>query len=229
MATKHITAAPGDFGKVVLMPGDPRRAKWIAKTFLHDVRLVNETRGALAFTGLTKNLKRVSVMASGMGQPSIGIYAHELYEAYGVEAIIRVGTCGAYQQDIDFFDVIVAQAASTDSNFLGQLALPGHFSATASYDLVEEAVSVLRERRFPYAVGNILSSDIFYDLDPAVWKKWARLGVLGVEMEAYALYVTALSMKKKALCLLTVTDHFLKEGALSAEERETGQIGRAHV
>lgn len=222
MATKHISAEKGDFAKVVLMPGDPKRAKWIADTFLHEVRLVNEVRGALAFTGLTRNGKRISVMASGMGQPSIGIYSHELFTAYDVDVIIRVGTCGAYQKELDFFDVIVASAASSDSNFLGQLGINGHFSATADYGLVSDAVSALKERNYPYKVGNILSSDIFYDFERGAWRKWAALGVLGVEMESYALYVSALYLKKKALTMLTVTDHFLKEGALTPAERERG-------
>lgn len=222
MATKHINAEKGDFAKVVLMPGDPKRAKWIVDNFLHDVKLVNEVRGCLAFTGYTRNNVRISVMASGMGMPSIGIYSYELYTEFGVETIIRVGTCGAYQEDINFFDILVGNAASSDSNYLGQVHLPGHLSVTADFGLVEETIRSLNERRYSYKVGNILSSDIFYDLDPNAWKKWADLGVLGVEMEAYALYIQALRLKKRALCLLTVTDHFLKEGNVTAEERQTG-------
>lgn len=222
MPTPHNNAEKGDFAKVVLMPGDPNRAQWIVDNFLHDVKLVNSVRGILAFTGYTSNNKRISVMASGMGQPSIGIYSSELYSEYGVETIIRVGTCGSYQPEINLKDVLICAGSCTDSNWMSQFKLNGTYSALASYDVLETAVNVLKNKKFPYHVGNIFSADIFYDYDREIWKKWAALGVMGVEMESYALYVQAAYHHKRALTILTVTDNFVKEGKLSAEERQTG-------
>ena len=222
MPTPHNEALKGDIAKVVLMPGDPNRAKWIVDNFLHDVKLVNQVRGMVCYTGLTKNNKRISVMSSGMGHPSIGIYSHELYTEYDVEVIIRVGTCGSYQPTINLQDVLVCQGACTDSNWMSQYGLNGTFSAIASYDVLEEAVSVLKKHNYPYHVGNIFAADVFYDVDKDLWKRWARLGVMGVEMESYALYVNAAYLGKKALTLLTVTDNFVKGGRLTAQERQTG-------
>ena len=222
MPTPHNEALKGDIAKVVLMPGDPNRAKWIVDNFLHDVKLVNQVRGMVCYTGLTKNNKRISVMSSGMGHPSIGIYSHELYTEYDVEVIIRVGTCGSYQPNINLKDVLVCQGACTDSNWMSQYGLNGTFSAIESYDILEEAVSVLKKHNYPYHVGNIFAADVFYDVDKDLWKRWARLGVMGVEMESYALYVNAAYLGKKALTLLTVTDNFVKEGRLTAQERQTG-------
>ena len=223
MGTPHINANPGDFAKVVLMPGDPIRAKWIADTFLHDYKEVNNVRGILAFTGLTKNGKRLSVMASGMGMPSIGIYSHELYSAYGVEIIIRVGTCGTYQKEINLEDVLICTSASTDSNFLAQLGLNGTYSATADFELAVAAYEEAKKAGIPFHGGNILAADVFYDFDPEIWKKWASLGVMGVEMESYSLYVNAARHHKKALCLLTVTDSFInRDKKLTSEQRAFG-------
>ena len=222
MGTPHIGANYGDFAKVVLMPGDPLRAKWIADTYLDEVRLVNQVRGALAFTGKTKNGIPLSVMASGMGMPSIGIYSHELFTEFGVEAIIRIGTMGTYQKDVNLKDVILAQGASTDSAWMGQRNLHGTYSALADFSLLYSAYQAAKDKNLPVHVGNILSADIFYDYDPNTWKKWAELGVLGVEMEAYALYVAAAETKKKALAIMTVTDSFLSQEKLSAEERQIG-------
>ena len=222
MPTPHNEALKGDIAKVVLMPGDPNRAKWIVDNFLHDVKLVNQVRGMVCYTGLTKNNKRISVMSSGMGHPSIGIYSHELFTEYDVDVIIRVGTCGSYQPNINLKDVLVCQGACTDSNWMSQYGLNGTFSAIASYDILEEAVSVLKKHNYPYHVGNIFAADVFYDVDKDLWKRWARLGVMGVEMESYALYVNAAYLGKKALTLLTVTDNFVKEGRLTAQERQTG-------
>ncbi len=226
MGTPHINAKEGDFAKVVLMPGDPVRAKWIADTYLHDVKQVTDVRGVLGFTGLTKNNVRISVMASGMGMPSIGIYSHELYTGYGVEAIIRVGTCGTYQPHIKLKDVLICTGACTDSNWMGQYKLNGTFSAIASFDLAIAAYEEAKKANIPYHGGNILAADIFYDSDPEIWKRWASLGVMGVEMESYALYVNAAKLHKKALCLLTVTDSFLDRNyKLTSEERAFG-LGR---
>ncbi|MCR4911181.1 MAG: purine-nucleoside phosphorylase [Bacilli bacterium] len=222
MATPHINAKDGDFAKVVLMPGDPVRAKWIADTYLHDYKQVTDVRGILGFTGFTKNGKRLTVMASGMGMPSIGIYSYELFTGYGVEAIIRVGTCGAYQPKVKLKDVIICAAASTDSNWVAQFHLAGTYSATADFDLLMAACDEAKKNNIPYHGGNILSADVFYDPDPDSWKKWASLGVLGVEMEAFSLYTNAARLNKKALCLLTVTDSFILPDKLTSEERAFG-------
>ncbi len=224
MPTPHINAEDGAFAKTVLMPGDPKRAKWIAENFLVDAKLVTDVRGILGYTGYTKSGKRVSVMASGMGLPSIGIYSYELFTHYGVESIIRIGTCGAYQPGINLFDVIIGQAASTDSDWAQQFNLRGGtFSAVADFDMILAAYSAIVRRGLEVHVGNILSSDIFYDFDPDFWKSWAKLGILGVEMESYALYTMAARLKKRALCILTVTDLFLDSSRKATpEERETG-------
>jgi purine-nucleoside phosphorylase len=221
--TPHIKAEKGDFANVVLMPGDPLRAKWIAETYLHEAKLVNEVRGILAFTGLTANNKRVSVMASGMGMPSIGIYCHELYTSFGVDTIIRVGTCGAYQKNIALRDIIIGEGACTDSNWMGEHSLyGGTFSAIADYSLLAAAVEEATKRQAKVHVGNILSSETFYDYRPEAWKKWANLGVLGVEMEAYALYEQAAELGKRALAICTVSDSFLSDAILSPAERQEG-------
>lgn len=223
MGTPHINANPGDFANVVLMPGDPVRAKWIAETFLHDIKQVTDVRGILGFTGYTKNGKRLSVMASGMGMPSIGIYSYELFSGYGVEAIIRVGTCGSYQPEIKLKDVLICTAASTDSNWIGQFKLNGMYSPAGDLDLIMAAVEEAKKQGLKYHSGNILSADVFYDFDPNMWKSWARLGVMGVEMESFALYVNAAMLKRKALCLLTVTDSFVDGSTkLTSEERAFG-------
>jgi len=223
MSTPHINAKDGDFAKVVLMPGDPVRAKWITETFLHDYVQVTDVRGILGFTGYTKNNVRISVMASGMGMPSIGIYSHELYECYGVETIIRVGTCGSYQKDIRLKDVLICTGASTDSSWIGQYHLNGTYSAIADIELLCTALQVAVDSKLPFHCGGILSADVFYDTDPDMWKKWAALGVMGVEMEAFSLYVNAATFHKKALCILTVTDSFVdKSSKLTSEERVNG-------
>jgi len=221
MATPHINAKMGDFANVVIMPGDPVRAKWIADTYLHDVVCVNEVRGMLAFTGLTNNNnKRISVMASGMGCASIGIYSHELYESFGVDLIIRVGTCGSYQPEINLFDVIIATAASTDSNWAGQFELlGGTYAPSCDLEVAGLAAKIAEKRNQPVWAGTVLSADVFYDIVPDYWKRWARLGVLAVEMESYALYANANIFKKKALCLLSVTDNFNRKQNASSEER----------
>lgn len=223
MGTPHINAQAGDFSNVVLMPGDPVRAKWIAENYLTDYKEVTNIRGILGFTGYTKSGKRISVMASGMGQPSIGIYSHELYSSYGVDTIIRVGTCGSYQPNINLFDVLICTAASTDSNWGNQYNINGTFSAAADFELAVAAREEAIKAKIPYHGGNILSADVFYDDDPDTWKRWARLNVMGVEMESYALYCNAARLNKRALCLLTVTDNFLKrDEKATAEQRAFG-------
>jgi purine-nucleoside phosphorylase len=223
MPTPHIGAEKGDFARVVLMPGDPRRAEWMAQTFLKDAKLVSDIRGMLGFTGTSPDGSRLSIMASGMGMPSIGVYSHELFSSYGVEVIIRVGTCGGYQSDVHLKDLVIAQGACTDSNWMGQHSLyGGTFSAIADYELLSYAVEAAKAGGFPTHVGNVISSDVFYDYKPDAWKKWANLGVLAVEMEAYSLYATAAELGKKALCICTVSDSFLSSDILSAKERQEG-------
>ena len=223
MPTTHINAKDGDFAKVVLMPGDPVRAKWIADTYLKDYVQVTDVRGILGFTGFTSNGIRLSVMASGMGMPSIGIYSHELFISYGVEAIIRVGTCGSYQPEINLKEVLICTTASTDSNWVSQFNLGGIYSAGADLDLLVDAYDIAKKTKIPFHAGSILAADVFYDGDPDHWKNWAALGVMGVEMESYSLYCNAAKLKKKALCLLTVTDSFINKGQkLTSEERAFG-------
>ena len=217
--TPHISAKMGDFAKTVLMPGDPLRAKFIAETYLENAVLVNNVRGVQAYTGYYKG-KRVSVMASGMGQPSIGIYSYELFNFYGVESIIRVGSCGAFSKDMHVRDIVVAMGACTNGNYASQYNLPGTFAPIASYELVRKAVDECEKAGVNFRVGNILSSDMFYD-DANSGMDWAKMGVLGVEMESAALYCNAARAGKKALCICTVSDSFVyPEENTTAEERQ---------
>jgi purine-nucleoside phosphorylase len=220
MSTAHNNAQMGDFAETVLMPGDPLRAKFIAETFLENVVQVNGVRNMLGYTGYYKG-KKVSVMGSGMGMPSIGIYSYELYAFYGVKTIIRIGTCGAYSPDCKLFDIIIAQGACTNSNWSHQYDLHGTLSAIADFETLKKAYDVCVEKKFPVHVGNILSSDIFYNDQPEVWKKWAKMGCLGVEMESYALYSNAAYLGKKALCILTVSDSFISHEETTPEQRQT--------
>ncbi len=217
--TPHIAAKAGDFAKTVLMPGDPLRAKFIAETYLENAVLVNNVRGVQGYTGYYKG-KRVSVMASGMGQPSIGIYSYELFNFYGVESIIRVGSCGSFSPELHARDIIVAMGACTNGNYASQYNLPGTFAPIASYELVRKAVEECEKAGVTYRVGNILSSDMFYD-DANSGMQWAKMGVLGVEMESAALYCNAARAGKKALCICTVSDSFIyPEENTTAEERQ---------
>ena len=217
--TPHIAAKEGDFAKTVLMPGDPLRAKFIAETYLENAVLVNNVRGVQGYTGYYKG-KRVSVMASGMGQPSIGIYSYELYHFYGVETIIRVGSCGSFSPDLHVRDIIVAMGACTNGNYASQYNLPGTFCPIADFEMVRRAAEQCEKMGLKYKVGNILSSDMFYD-DANSGMQWAKMGVLGVEMESAALYCNAARAGKKALCICTVSDSFIyPEENTTAEERQ---------
>ena len=217
--TPHISAKAGDFAKTVLMPGDPLRAEFIAKTYLENAVLVNNVRGVQGYTGYYKG-KRVSVMASGMGQPSIGIYSYELFNFYGVESIIRVGSCGSFSPELHARDIIVAMGACTNGNYASQYNLPGTFCPIASYELVSKAAEECKKAGVNFRVGNILSSDMFYD-DANSGMQWAKMGVLGVEMESAALYCNAARAGKKALCICTVSDSFIyPEENTTAEERQ---------
>ena len=222
MGTPHINANEGDFANVVLMPGDPLRAKWMADTFLTDYKEVTNVRGILGFTGHTKNGKRISIMASVMCQPSIGIYSYELFTHYGVEAIIRVGTCGSYQPYINLKDILVCMTSSTDSNWTAQHDLHGTYSAFADFQLLKAAEQALIDLDLPHHVGGIFSADVFYDWDNTTWQKWAKMNIMGVEMESYALYTNAAIYRKRALTMLTVTDNFNNNEHLTADERQNG-------
>lgn len=219
MPTPHISAREGDFAKTVLMPGDPLRSKFIAETYLENPVLVNDVRGVQGYTG-TYQGKRVSVMASGMGQPAIGIYSYELYHFYGVESIIRVGSCGSFHKDLHLRDILIAMGACTNSNYADQFELPGTFCPIADFTLVRRAAEACEKAGVGYMVGNVFSSDTFYnqsgrDMD------WAKMGVLGVEMESAALYCNAARAGKRALCLCTVSDHFIHtEEKMTVEERQ---------
>lgn len=219
MPTPHNAAHPGDFAKTVLMPGDPLRAGFIAQTFLEEPRLVNNVRGVQGYTGRYKGVT-VSVMASGMGMPSIGIYAHELFSQYGVENILRVGSAGALSKTLRLRDVVAGQGACTNSNFAHQYALPGQFAPIADFTLLETAVEVARDMGVRMPVGNLLSSDTFYDAAGSTMQ-WASMGVLAVEMEAAALYMTAAHLGKRALALCSISDSIVTGEELSADERQT--------
>lgn len=216
--TPHINAKQGDFAKTVLMPGDPLRAKYIAEKFLDNAVLVNNVRGVQGYTGFYKG-KKVSVMASGMGMPSIGIYSYELFNFYGVENIIRVGSAGAIAEGLKVRDLVIASGACTNSSFMKQYNLPGTFAPIASFELLKKAVDKVNEIGAVYMVGNVFSSDTFYD-DSSSLAAWRKMGVLAVEMESAALYATAARSGKNALCICTVSDCPLSGESLCAEDRE---------
>ena len=218
--TPHIQASPADFGQTVLMPGDPLRSKFIAENFLENTRLVNNVRGVQGYTGTYKGV-RVSVMASGMGMPSIGIYSYELFSFFGVERIMRVGSAGAFLPEIRLRDLIIGQGACTDSRWAEQYRLAGTFAPIASYAMLDTCVNTAREMGLRYHVGNLLSSDKFYGDDGAAANEgWRKMGVMAVEMEAAALYMNAARCGKQALAICTVSDHLLTGEATTAEERQ---------
>lgn len=217
--TPHIKATPEDFAKTVLMPGDPLRSKFIAETYLENARLVNNVRGVHGYTGTYKGVP-VSVMASGMGMPSIGIYSYELYNFFGVENIIRVGSAGAMQKDIALRDIVIGQGASTNSNYAAQFRLQGSFSAISSYELLREATKACEARGARYHVGNLFSSDTFYNDDSDCSARYAALGCMAVEMEAAALYMNAAKAGKRALAICTISDHLITGESSSSDERQ---------
>ncbi|MGY6562790.1 MAG: purine-nucleoside phosphorylase [Luteibaculaceae bacterium] len=220
----HISAEKGEIAEIVLMPGDPMRAQFLAENFLTDAKLYNQVRGMFGFTGTYKG-KRVSIQGSGMGMPSISIYAHELINEYNVKKIIRIGTCGTFQEHIKLKDIILAQGASTDSA-MNKPRFPGAFFAPlANFEMLLSAYNLAKERNLNIHVGNILSSDTFYDENPEAWKNWAKYNVLAVEMEAAALYTLAARFKVDALTILTVTDKLFDHSKkVSPKEREKALI-----
>ncbi|MCD8214538.1 MAG: purine-nucleoside phosphorylase [Clostridiales bacterium] len=219
--TPHINQL-AEIADTILLPGDPKRAKMISEKFLADSKCFNEVRGALGFTGLYKG-KKISVMGTGMGIPSMGIYSYELINIFGVKNLIRIGTTGAMQKDINVRDIILAQSASANSSYASQFKLNGYFAPTADFGILEKAVQVCRGKNLPFHVGNVLTSDNFYTEDENQTASWSAMGVIGVEMETAGLYLNAARYGAKALSILTVSDHMiLKEAEItSAEERET--------
>jgi purine-nucleoside phosphorylase len=215
----HIGAKENEIAEIVLLPGDPLRAKYIAETFLEDVSCYNEVRGMLGFTGTYKG-ERISVQGTGMGVPSISIYLNELMNSYGVQQLIRVGTCGAIQKDVKVRDVILAMSASTDSQ-MNRLTFGGvDYASTANFELLKKAYDTGVEKGLNLKVGNVFTADMFYN-DNAELEKWARYGILAIEMESAALYTLAAKFGRKALSVLTVSDHILTGEETTAEERQT--------
>ena len=219
--TAHNSAGKGDFARTVLMPGDPLRAKYIAETYLENPRQVTSVRNMFGYTG-TYHGKEISVMGGGMGMPSVGIYSYELFHFYDVDQIIRIGSAGALQDHIKLMDVVIGMGACTDSNYAYQYGLPGTFAPIADYELMSRAIAAAKEQGTNVVVGNVLSSDIFYNQREDVNDLWRSIGVLAVEMEAAALYMNAAKAGKKALCMLTISDHIYTGEALSAEDRQVG-------
>jgi len=216
----HIEAKKGDIAETVLLPGDPMRAKWIAETFFEDPKLYNDVRGMLGYTG-TYNGKRVSVQGTGMGIPSTLIYCHELINEYGAKQLIRVGSAGSYQADINIRDIVVAMAASSDSGINNSRFINSDFAPTANFDLFMKVVNQAKDKNIPIKAGNVLSSDEFYQDDYESYKKWADFGVLCVEMETAGLYTIAAQHNVKALAILTISDSLVTKEHTSADERES--------
>lgn len=219
--TAHNNANKGDFAKTVLMPGDPLRAKYIAETYLENLSQVTAVRNMFGYTG-TYHGKEISVMGAGMGMPSIGIYSYELFHFYDVDNIIRIGSAGALQDHVKVMDVVIGMGACTDSNYAYQFGMPGTFAPIADYELMSRAIAAAKEQGTNVVVGNVLSSDVFYNVKEGANDLWKSMGVLAVEMEAAALYMNAAKAGKKALCMLTISDHIYTGEALSAEERQVG-------
>ncbi|MCX7842083.1 MAG: purine-nucleoside phosphorylase [Clostridia bacterium] len=218
--TPHINASEkGIIAETILLPGDPLRAKYIAEHYLESAAQFNATRNMLGYTGTYKG-KKVSVMGTGMGMPSMGIYSYELIHFYGVKNLIRVGSCGSLQESVNVRDIVVGMSASTNSNYANQYNLPGTYAPSASWELLKRAVDAAEKKGIELKVGNILSSDVFYDDDHEAWKRWAKMGVLAVEMEAAALYMNAARAGANALCILTVSDSLVTQEATTAQERQ---------
>ena len=220
--TPHNSAPEGAFAKTVLMPGDPLRAKYIAENYLEDAVMYSSIRNMYGFTGTYKG-KQISVQGSGMGMPSMGIYSWELFNDFDVNNIIRIGTAGSFNKNIHIGDIVVGLAASTDSNYQHVYQLPGQFSPSCSYDILLKMQEASKETGIDFTAGNIISGDLFYELGDEWWRKWASVNVLAVEMVAAALYMNAAYMKKNALAVLTITDHFVTGERASNEDREHGE------
>lgn len=220
MSTPHNAAQVGEIAETILLPGDPLRAKYIAENFLENVVQFNSVRNMFGYTGTYKG-KRISVMGTGMGCPSIGIYTYELIHTYGVKNLIRIGSCGGMHEKAAMGTIVMAMGTSTDTNYAHQYQLPGTYSATASFELLSKAQKIAEENQLDHVVGNVLCSDLFYTETPE-WQQWAKMGVLAVEMESYALYCNANRAGVNALGIFTVSDSLLTSEKMSAEERQVG-------
>lgn len=218
--TAHIKPNGVEIAETILLPGDPLRAKFIAETYLEDVVQFNSVRNMFGYTG-TYNGKKISVMGTGMGMPSMSLYSWELIHVFGVKNLIRIGSCGAIQDHLNLYDIVFAMGASTDSHYVHQYNLPGHYSNIASFSLLKKAKKVADEKGLPVHVGNVLSSDIFYHADPTAVEKWSKMGILSVEMETAGLYMNAAYAGVNALTILTVSDHIFRNEQTTSEERET--------
>lgn len=226
--TPHIGAKEGEIAKTVIMPGDPLRAKFIAEKFLENAICFSDVRNMYGYTG-TYNGKKISVMASGMGLPSIGIYSYELFNFYDVDNIIRIGTAGSISEKLNLRDIVIAMGSCTDSNYADQFDIPGTYAAIPSYELLSKAVDEAQKMNLKVSVGNILCSSVFYVDAEKKLKPWAENGVLAVEMESFALYLNAVRAKKNALCILTVTDEIFKGKLLNSNERQEGILDMAKL
>jgi purine-nucleoside phosphorylase len=216
----HVNAAnKGDIAESILLPGDPLRAKFIAETYLNDPKCFNEVRGMLGYTGTYKGVP-VSVMGTGMGMPSMGIYSWELITEYGVQNLIRVGTAGSFHEDIKIKDIVIGMSASTDSNYIHAFDVPGTYAPCASWELLSKARDASQELGIPFKAGNIVSCDVFYEFGDW-WKKWAKMDVMAVEMEAAALYMNAAYNRVNAMAMMTISDHFVTGERSTTEERQT--------
>ena len=216
----HINAAnKGDIAETILLPGDPLRAKFIAENFLENPRLYNEVRNMYGYTGSYKGVP-VSVQGTGMGMPSIGIYSWELIKEYGVRNLIRVGTAGSFHKDIKIKDLVFAMSASTDSNYVHAFGVPGNLAPTCSWELIQKARAAAERLSVPVHAGNVVSCDVFYEIGDEWWEKWANMGVMAVEMEAAALYMNAAYLGANALCMVTISDHFVTGERSTVEERQ---------
>lgn len=219
-STPHIDPKGVPIAETILLPGDPLRAKFIAETYFDDIRCFNQVRNMLGFTGTYRG-KPISVMGTGMGIPSISLYSYELIHFFDVKNLIRVGSCGAMQEGLDLYDVVIAQGASTDSNYLSQFGVPGTYAPLSSYRLLEKAKRIADDREQRVHVGNVLSSDIFYNADPDAIGRWTKMGILAVEMESAGLFVNAAAAGVDALGIFTVSDNLITHAVTTPEERQT--------
>ena len=215
----HINAEKGQIAESILLPGDPLRAKFIAENFLTGAKCYNEVRNMFGYTGTYKGVP-VSVQGTGMGMPSIGIYSWELISDFGVQNLMRIGTAGSYHKDIKVRDIVAGISASTNSNYAEAFDLPGTYAPCASFELLMKLEDASEELGIPFHAGNILSSDNFYDTREDTWKRWARMNVMAVEMEAAALYMNAAYLGANALAIMTISDHFVTGEVTTAEERQ---------
>jgi len=218
--TPHIKPNGVEIAETILLPGDPLRAKFIADTYLEDVVQFNDVRNMYGYTGTFKG-KRISVMGTGMGTPSMSLYSWELIHVFGVKNLIRIGSCGAIQDQLNLYDIVFAMGASTDSNYVQQYNLPGQYSNIASFSLLEKAKKVADEKGLPVHVGNVLSSDFFYNADQTALERWSKMGILCAEMETAGLYMNAAHAGVNALTILTVSDHIFRQEQTTTEERQT--------